>query len=118
MDTPSAQDRSHLHEATNTRTLYRIDPAASRVEFTIGKRFFFVTHLMVTGRFRLGALEQVHEDVVAVVLQQGVQVDHDHYVRRQRELPQRGGRDDTGGKPGGQGGEPAEQRVGVGPRPG
>jgi polyisoprenoid-binding protein YceI len=51
MDTPSAQDRSHLHEATNTRTLYRIDPAASRVEFTIGKRLFFVTHLMVTGRF-------------------------------------------------------------------
>ena len=51
MDTPSAQDRPHLHDATNTRTIYRIDPAASRVEFTIGKRLFFVTHLLVTGRF-------------------------------------------------------------------
>src|SRR5437016_11839923 len=51
MDTPSAQDRPQLHDATNTRTIYRIDPAASRVEFTIGKRLFFVTHLLVTGRF-------------------------------------------------------------------
>jgi polyisoprenoid-binding protein YceI len=51
MDTPSAQARPHLHDATNTRTIYRIDPAASRVEFTIGKRLFFVTHLLVTGRF-------------------------------------------------------------------
>jgi polyisoprenoid-binding protein YceI len=30
---------------------YRIDPAASRVEFTIGKRLMFVKHLLVTGRF-------------------------------------------------------------------
>jgi polyisoprenoid-binding protein YceI len=33
------------------RTSYRIDPATSRVEFTIGKRLFFVKHLLVTGRF-------------------------------------------------------------------
>ena len=40
-----------IHNAPTTRTTYQIDPAASRVEFTIGKRLFFVLHLMVTGRF-------------------------------------------------------------------
>jgi polyisoprenoid-binding protein YceI len=33
------------------RTTYQIDPAASRVEFTIGKRLFFVIPMVVTGRF-------------------------------------------------------------------
>ena len=51
MGIASAQDRPRLHDATNTRMTYQIDPAASRVEFTIGKRLFFVTHLLVTGRF-------------------------------------------------------------------
>jgi polyisoprenoid-binding protein YceI len=37
------------HDAPTTS--YQIDPAASRVEFTIGKRLFFVMHLLVTGRF-------------------------------------------------------------------
>src|SRR5690348_1814141 len=39
------------HDAPGGRTSYQIDPAASRVEFTIGKRHFFVRHLLVTGRF-------------------------------------------------------------------
>ena len=33
------------------QTTWRIDPAASRVEFTIGKRLMFVKRLTVTGRF-------------------------------------------------------------------
>jgi polyisoprenoid-binding protein YceI len=37
------------HDAATTS--YQIDPAASRVEFAIGKRHFFVRHLLVTGRF-------------------------------------------------------------------
>lgn len=36
--------------ATSPAT-WRIDPAASRVEFTVGKRLFFVKDLTVTGRF-------------------------------------------------------------------
>jgi polyisoprenoid-binding protein YceI len=39
------------YDAPARRTSYQIDPAASRVEFTIGKRHFFVRHLLVTGRF-------------------------------------------------------------------
>lgn len=33
------------------RTPFEIDPAASRAEFTIRKRLFFVVHQLVTGRF-------------------------------------------------------------------
>ena len=40
-----------VHARPTTLTTYQIDPAASRVEFTIGKRLFFITHLLVTGRF-------------------------------------------------------------------
>jgi polyisoprenoid-binding protein YceI len=50
-DVSIAQDKRQINGAPTTRTTYRIDPAASRVEFTIGKRLFFVMHLMVTGRF-------------------------------------------------------------------
>jgi polyisoprenoid-binding protein YceI len=39
------------HDTPDRRTSYRIDPAGSRVGFTIGKRLFFVKHLLVTGRF-------------------------------------------------------------------
>jgi polyisoprenoid-binding protein YceI len=39
------------HGTPATHTVYRIDPAASRVEFSIGKRLFFVKHLTITGRF-------------------------------------------------------------------
>ncbi len=34
-----------------THTTFRIDPAASRIEFSIGKRLFFIKHLVITGRF-------------------------------------------------------------------
>jgi polyisoprenoid-binding protein YceI len=50
-DVSIAQDKRQITGAPTTHTTYRIDPAASRVEFTIGKRLFFVMHLMVTGRF-------------------------------------------------------------------
>jgi polyisoprenoid-binding protein YceI len=50
-DVSIAQDKRPINGAPTTHTTYRIDPAASRVEFTIGKRLFFVMHLMVTGRF-------------------------------------------------------------------
>jgi polyisoprenoid-binding protein YceI len=50
-DVSIVQDKRELTGAPATHTTYRIDPAASRVEFTIGKRLFFVMHLMVTGRF-------------------------------------------------------------------
>ena len=47
-------DSGNGHDVPATlaaRTSYQIDPAASQVEFTIGKRLFFVKHLLVTGRF-------------------------------------------------------------------
>jgi polyisoprenoid-binding protein YceI len=44
-------DRESADDVPAARASYRIDPAASRVEFTIGKRLFFVKHLLVTGRF-------------------------------------------------------------------
>lgn len=50
-DVSSAQDARQGHGASTARTAYQIDPAASRVEFTIDKRLFFVKHLLVTGRF-------------------------------------------------------------------
>ena len=50
-DVSIAQDTRQRHGASTTHTTYQIDPAASRVEFTIGKRLFFVKHLLVTGRF-------------------------------------------------------------------
>src|SRR5437764_3729628 len=50
-DISIAPDKRQINGAPTTHTIYRIDPTASRVEFTIGKRFFFVMHLMVTGRF-------------------------------------------------------------------
>jgi polyisoprenoid-binding protein YceI len=50
-DVSIAQGKRQINGAPTTHTTYRIDPAASRVEFTIGKRLFFVMHLMVTGRF-------------------------------------------------------------------
>jgi len=37
--------------ANSTTTAWRIDPATSRLEFTIGKRLMFVMKLKVTGRF-------------------------------------------------------------------
>jgi polyisoprenoid-binding protein YceI len=50
-DVSIAQDQRQSTGAPTTHTTFRIDPVASRVEFTIGKRLFFVMHLMVTGRF-------------------------------------------------------------------
>jgi polyisoprenoid-binding protein YceI len=46
-----ARDAQHSNGTSTTRTTYTIDPAASRVEFTIRKRLFFVIHQLVTGRF-------------------------------------------------------------------
>lgn len=48
--TDIALDRP-ARSAPATPTTYRIDPAASRIEFSINKRRFFVQHLVVTGRF-------------------------------------------------------------------
>ena len=39
------------HQILNAPTTWQLDPAASRVEFTIRKRLLFVKHLLVTGRF-------------------------------------------------------------------
>src|SRR5215470_10963429 len=50
-DVSIAQDKRQINGTSTTHTTYRIDPAASCVEFTIDKRLFFVMHLMVTGRF-------------------------------------------------------------------
>jgi polyisoprenoid-binding protein YceI len=47
----TAQDERQLFDAKPRLTTYDIDPANSRVEFAIRKRLFFVTHLMVVGRF-------------------------------------------------------------------
>jgi len=46
-----AHEARENHGSPAPRTTYRIDPAASRIEFTIWKRRFFVTHRLVTGRF-------------------------------------------------------------------
>jgi polyisoprenoid-binding protein YceI len=48
--TDTALDRP-ARSAPATQTAYLIDPAASRIEFSINKRRFFVQHLVVTGRF-------------------------------------------------------------------
>jgi polyisoprenoid-binding protein YceI len=45
------QDARQIHEEPSTRSTYRIDPAASRVEFTIHKRLLFVMPMTVIGRF-------------------------------------------------------------------
>jgi polyisoprenoid-binding protein YceI len=50
-DVSFAHEARENHGSPAPRTTYRIDPAASRVEFTIWKRRFFVTHRLVTGRF-------------------------------------------------------------------
>ena len=47
----TARDARQRHGVPITHTVYQIDPAASRVEFTIRKRLFFVAHLLVRGRF-------------------------------------------------------------------
>lgn len=51
--TTTAQDARQIGDLPipTTQAPYHIDPAASRVEFTIHKRLFFVKHLLVTGRF-------------------------------------------------------------------
>lgn len=46
-----AQDLRPFGAAPAARTTWQIDPAASRVEFAIGKRLAFVRRLTVTGRF-------------------------------------------------------------------
>jgi polyisoprenoid-binding protein YceI len=45
------QDSRQVGDASSARATYRIDPASSRVEFTIGKRLFLVMPMTVTGRF-------------------------------------------------------------------
>ncbi len=49
--TPTTQDAATASAVPATHAAYRIDPAASRIEFSIGKRLFFVKKLTVTGRF-------------------------------------------------------------------
>jgi len=44
-------DRPRVDTTTPAATVFQIDPAASRIEFSIGKRLFFVKNLTVTGRF-------------------------------------------------------------------
>ncbi len=44
-------DTAPISAVPATHTAWQIDPAASRVEFTIRKRLFFVKRLTVTGRF-------------------------------------------------------------------
>lgn len=51
MGAARVQDAPQLYNVPAARTTYQIDPGASRVEFTIPKRLFFVKHLLVTGRF-------------------------------------------------------------------
>ncbi|MDB5057025.1 MAG: hypothetical protein JWO59_497 [Chloroflexi bacterium] len=46
-----ALDTEPLVAPSATHSPWQIDPAASRVEFTIGKRLLFVKRLVVTGRF-------------------------------------------------------------------
>lgn len=48
---PTARDTATDSVALATQTTYKIDPTASRVEFSIGKRLFFVKKLTVTGHF-------------------------------------------------------------------
>ena len=48
---PTARDTATAGVAPATHTFYQIDPAASRVEFAIGLRLFFVKGSTVTGRF-------------------------------------------------------------------
>ncbi len=48
---PTAPDAVALSAAPATHATYQIDPAASRVEFAIGLRLFFVKGSTVTGRF-------------------------------------------------------------------
>jgi len=48
---PTARDTATVGVAPATHTVYQIDPAASRVEFAIGLRLFFVKGSTVTGRF-------------------------------------------------------------------
>lgn len=47
----SAHEAGENHRSPAPRTTYRIDPAASRIEFTIRKRLLLVSHQLVTGRF-------------------------------------------------------------------
>jgi polyisoprenoid-binding protein YceI len=47
----TAQDVGALEGVASARTVYRIDAAASRVEFTIRKRLLFVARMIVTGHF-------------------------------------------------------------------
>jgi polyisoprenoid-binding protein YceI len=58
MSTASSENAALLsalnaHESRDaaTRTAFAIDPAASRIEFSIRKRLFVVAHQVVTGRF-------------------------------------------------------------------
>jgi polyisoprenoid-binding protein YceI len=51
IDGPLARDISRNNGLSSTRTTYQIDPAASRIQFTIRKRLMYVKHLLVTGRF-------------------------------------------------------------------
>jgi polyisoprenoid-binding protein YceI len=46
-----ALDTEPLVAPSATHSAWQIDPAASRVEFKIGKRLLFVKRLVVTGRF-------------------------------------------------------------------
>lgn len=50
----SAHNARQAHDGPathSTRSIYQIDPAASRVEFTVGKQLFFILPLIVRGRF-------------------------------------------------------------------
>jgi polyisoprenoid-binding protein YceI len=46
-----ARELRAIDAASDAQTLWQIDPAASRVAFTTGKRLLFVKKLTVTGRF-------------------------------------------------------------------
>lgn len=46
-----ARELRAIDAASAAQTLWQIDPAASRIAFTIGKRLLFVKKLTVTGRF-------------------------------------------------------------------
>ncbi len=48
---PIEEDARPIDEGPSTGSTYRIDPAASRVEFTIRKRLLFVVPMTVIGRF-------------------------------------------------------------------
>lgn len=62
----AARHPSTIAGTDAARTQWQIDPAASRVTFTIGKRLLFIRHLSVTGRFTgiQGTIEMDEQQLV------------------------------------------------------